>query len=439
MPPGSRFPKARRSCRAFDIRAGASGGPTRAAGARLPRRGAGQDPHRPAQAEGRDGRGSDRPNRPRRRDPVRSPVGGHPADPPRGRNHLLSPADPRSRGRDRRCPAPGVLRVHGRQRRRRPGPLPLARAERVPRRRARRRQDGSTKSHEASISCCRSRRSTAARRWSASSPMARQEAPKFRYRPLTVDPDAAKRDLYAVDLSIIEDPLLERLLSEKRQEIDHQLTMLSTRNTAAFKAASLLHYGTVGSQLLADAQAILARPKPRKPCGRRGRRAGGRRRGARAGRQISGGRQALRRRHRSARRCRQPAGFGRQADDREQHGNAAVTRRRAASHEVSVHLLTHFNGAAQGLTVFRTGLAHYEGVQEGLGVFAEWAVGGLSAGAAAAARRARGRGRCDARRRRASSTSIAASPMATACRASPRSTSRPACSGRAASPRTSSI
>ena len=30
------------------------------------------------------------------------------------------------------------------------------------------------------------------------------------------------------------------------------------------------------------------------------------------------------------------------------------------------------------LTVFRTGLAHYEGVQEGLGVFAEWAVGGLS-------------------------------------------------------------
>ncbi len=48
------------------------------------------------------------------------------------------------------------------------------------------------------------------------------------------------------------------------------------------------------------------------------------------------------------------------------------------SHEVSVHLLTHFNGAAQGLTVFRTGLAHYEGLQEGLGVFAEWAVGGLS-------------------------------------------------------------
>ena len=48
------------------------------------------------------------------------------------------------------------------------------------------------------------------------------------------------------------------------------------------------------------------------------------------------------------------------------------------AHEVSVHLLTFFNGATQGLEIFRSGLASYEGVQEGLGVFAEWAVGGLT-------------------------------------------------------------
>jgi uncharacterized protein (TIGR02421 family) len=48
-------------------------------------------------------------------------------------------------------------------------------------------------------------------------------------------------------------------------------------------------------------------------------------------------------------------------------------------HEVSIHLLTHVNGDAQGLKIFRTGLAGYEGVQEGLGVFAECAVGGLTA------------------------------------------------------------
>ena len=43
-----------------------------------------------------------------------------------------------------------------------------------------------------------------------------------------------------------------------------------------------------------------------------------------------------------------------------------------------MHLLTWFNGSTQGLSIFRTGLAQYEGVQEGLGVFAEWAVGGLT-------------------------------------------------------------
>ena len=40
------------------------------------------------------------------------------------------------------------------------------------------------------------------------------EMPHFRYRPLAVDPDNAKRALYDIDLSIIEDPLLERLLTE---------------------------------------------------------------------------------------------------------------------------------------------------------------------------------------------------------------------------------
>jgi len=205
-----------------------------------------------------------------------------------------------------------------------------------------------------------------------------EKAPKFRYRPLTVDPDAAKRDLYAVDLSIIEDPLLERLLSEKRQEIDHQLTMLSTRNTSAFKAASLLQYGTVGSQLLADAQAILARPRPRKLSGE----TVGAPEVAEAARSLVIQYQAVDKR------------FDPKIEVRDDVASLLVSGRKLMiasgtsmkrsrvdallAHEVSVHLLTHFNGASQGLTAFRTGLANYEGLQEGLGVFAEWAVGGLS-------------------------------------------------------------
>ena len=205
-----------------------------------------------------------------------------------------------------------------------------------------------------------------------------EAAPDFRYRPLTVDPDAAKRDLYAVDLSILEDPLLERLLSEKRQELDHQLTMLATRNTSAFQAASMLHYGTVSSKLLADAQAILVRPgRATSPGARIG-----------AGEVANAARQLVDRY-----RAVDPR-FDPKIEVRDDVGSLLVSGGKLMiasstsmlharldallAHEVSVHLLTYFNGAAQGLTVFRTGLAHYEGVQEGLGVFAEWAVGGLS-------------------------------------------------------------
>ena len=47
-------------------------------------------------------------------------------------------------------------------------------------------------------------------------------------------------------------------------------------------------------------------------------------------------------------------------------------------HEIGVHLLTYVNGAKQGLGIFKRGLAGYEAVQEGLGVFAEWASGGMT-------------------------------------------------------------
>ena len=50
------------------------------------------------------------------------------------------------------------------------------------------------------------------------------------------------------------------------------------------------------------------------------------------------------------------------------------------SHEIGVHLMTYFTGDAQDLRIFRTGLAGYEGIQEGLAVFAEYLAGGLTAG-----------------------------------------------------------
>lgn len=205
------------------------------------------------------------------------------------------------------------------------------------------------------------------------------DEPEFHYRPLTIDPDVAKRDLYAIDLSIVEDPLLEQLLSEKRREIDAQLTLLATRNTPAFKAASTMLYGGVEPQLLADAHALLAAVPPARA----------------AGETVDSGEVAARAEELIALYRASDPRFAAEVEVRDDvagllvssgrlfvAGNTRIRRSRIdplLAHEVSVHLLTWCNGSAQPLTIFRTGLAGYEGVQEGLGVFAEWAVGGLTA------------------------------------------------------------
>ena len=202
--------------------------------------------------------------------------------------------------------------------------------------------------------------------------------PHFHYRPLAVDPDIAKRELYAIDFRALEDPLLERLLGEKRHELDAQLTMLATRNTVAFRPASMFLYGMVDAALLADAHAILASTAKDPP------------RGAAVGAaEIAEAAELLASRYREQHPAFAPeiqvredvAGLLVSGDRLLIGADTVMPRRRLEAllaHEVGVHLLTYFNGAAQGLTIFRTGLAGYEGVQEGLGVFAEWVSGGLT-------------------------------------------------------------
>lgn len=202
--------------------------------------------------------------------------------------------------------------------------------------------------------------------------------PDFRYRPLTVDPDLVKRDLYAIDLSAIEDLLLERLLREKRREIDMQLTMLAARNTPAFRPASMLLYGAVGSELLQSAHHILATVKPRSS---ESRIVDCQQIAAAAGKLVAHYRSIDSRFEAKIEVRDDVSGLLVSGDKLLISSDSHIATNRLdplLSHEVSVHLLTYFNGATQGLTIFRTGLAHYEGIQEGLGVFAEWAVGGLT-------------------------------------------------------------
>jgi len=205
-----------------------------------------------------------------------------------------------------------------------------------------------------------------------------QTTPELRYRPLAVDPDEVKRELYAIDLSMVEDLLLERLLGEKRREIDMQLTMLATRNTRSFRPASMLLYGVVTPQLLADALRILETVRPKPEPG-----------GPLTASDVESAALRLVDHYRALDERFAPvvevrddvSGLLVSGDKFMIASDTVIAASRLdplLAHEVSVHLLTYFNGTTQGLRIFRTGLARYEGIQEGLGVFAEWAVGGLT-------------------------------------------------------------
>lgn len=204
--------------------------------------------------------------------------------------------------------------------------------------------------------------------------------PDFHYRPLPIDPAAAKGALHAIDVRACEDPLLESLLSEKQRELDQQLTMLQTRNTPSFRYASLLQYGGVEAELLDDARSILASLTD----DARTRDEGVDCRGVRDAAQALIDRYRARAPGFDAEVClRDDIAPGLMVTGRSVLVSTAtlVPRRRLDAllqHEVSVHVLTAVNGHRQGLGVFGSGLAGYEGLQEGLGVFAELVVGGLT-------------------------------------------------------------
>lgn len=209
--------------------------------------------------------------------------------------------------------------------------------------------------------------------------------PEFRYRPLTVSPERAKRALYAIDMGSVEDPVLETLFREKQLEIDQQLLMLQFRNTPRFSHASVLQYGPVAPALLAQARAILAEfPSGGESCGAPGDDAFVDCHEVKAAAEALIARYHARVPEFDAKvSLREDIGPGLMVTGKELLVSTETRMRRGRldallQHEVGVHVLTCVNGRAQGLGIFGDGLAGYEGIQEGLGVFAEFAVDGLT-------------------------------------------------------------
>jgi uncharacterized protein (TIGR02421 family) len=218
--------------------------------------------------------------------------------------------------------------------------------------------------------------------WQAFAASGFRHAPRFLYRPLTVDIELEKRKLFTIAFDRFEDPVLHALYREKQQELDLQLSLLAAREMPRFVELGRALYGPVEPSLLRVANQILADTTVAQ---------------AAKGEPETADCFVLDRRARAmiAGYKTQYAGFDVNVELRGDipsglmvSGNRLLISRSTLmdrsrvepllSHEVGVHLLTYFNGSAQGLRLFRSGLAGYEGMQEGLAVFAEYLSGGMT-------------------------------------------------------------
>ena len=205
--------------------------------------------------------------------------------------------------------------------------------------------------------------------------------PEFDYRPLVVDVDDLKRQLYNLPIEQLEDPTLAHLLGDSRDELDRRITMLGDRGTPRFLYGSLAVYGTVdrpqrdlalellqglqrGEEIdrhdaVVDAAAFAARAEAEITWYRERHPAMASRvlvRGDVTGLLVSRGDLLI----------------GSRLHVAEGRVDALL------QHEVGTHVVTYYNGLAQPLGQLATGLAGYEELQEGLAVLAEHLSGALT-------------------------------------------------------------
>jgi uncharacterized protein (TIGR02421 family) len=211
----------------------------------------------------------------------------------------------------------------------------------------------------------------------------RTREPALEYAPLSLDTDRLRRELFAIPIERIGDPLLEELLREKQLEIERQITLLGLRGTPGFLQASLDLFGDADPELAAHAERILESTLASE--------------GASNGERCieAGELAALARTELAAYAATYPRFPSRvviRADVTAgimiANGEVRISRRvrvresrveALLHHEIGTHVLTYYNGLAQPIKQFSTGLAHYDALQEGLGVLAELVTGGLSA------------------------------------------------------------
>jgi len=209
-----------------------------------------------------------------------------------------------------------------------------------------------------------------------------QRQPRFRYRPLPVDPARLKHRLWGIRTERVEDPTLMNLFRDAQRHIDRQLSLLNDRSRPDFLLTGLQLYGGVEPGLLALAERILDE-LPVRPRKHRGARLDASEFAALASAEIAGYREDT-------------SGFGHMPEVRDDiyaglmvssgrvliGREASIPAARADAliqHEIGTHVVTHHNGRAQRFQLLAVGLPGYDELQEGLAVLAEYLVGGLNA------------------------------------------------------------
>ncbi|RDK87288.1 flavohemoglobin expression-modulating QEGLA motif protein [Marinirhabdus gelatinilytica] len=203
---------------------------------------------------------------------------------------------------------------------------------------------------------------------------------RYHYRLLPVDPDILKRKLYNLRIDEIDDPAISYLFDEKREEIDHELTMLKERGSKNFFYSSVRLYKGLENNVLAEAELIL---------------------------------QNIQEDHEKEKEARltteqfgtlakkefdyfrgQDENFTCKVHIRDDvnvmmvskgelylPSDYTMTKKEATAliqHEIGTHALTYYNGSQQPLSQLASGLANYDALQEGIAVLSEYLCGALS-------------------------------------------------------------
>jgi uncharacterized protein (TIGR02421 family) len=208
-----------------------------------------------------------------------------------------------------------------------------------------------------------------------------EHEPKFRYRPIDVDPGLLRRKLYAIAFDRVEDPDLAELLREQREELAQKLRMLEHRGSRSFLYGSLQLYGGVDDELLRLAEGLPAAISPEAA--------------AYSGVKVSAQEFATRAMQELAHYRKEHPGLRATVELSDEvaglivaHGRLLVDRHNhfpeerveaLVQHEVGTHIVTFENGLRQPLRQLSSGLAGHEELQEAVAVLAEHLVGGLTA------------------------------------------------------------